>query len=440
MNSESKCTNKVKIGIGFVTGRKNFKNLIKTYVENWGEHGHRDNRKMELHAIVAYDLSYSGAKEEDFTQVKDDINEFIDSINFISENDCKETIKTLASNSVVSFNEASLVFGEGYGRKRNLILYWAIQNKLDYLLFLDDDEYPIMPVKIIGNKLTWIGQNVLGTHLKHIKNADITAGYHCGYISPIPYLNFEQGLSENDFKEFIEAISNEIVNWNSVKKKLKDGKGVTYGDLKVLLNPRHKEIKEEFGGKWIAGSNVCINLTNPDIIPPYYNPPGARGEDTFLSTCINDLKVLRVPCYTFHDGFLKYPQILSGVLPHNLKPILPYEEVVKRRFIKACLGWIRYKPLLMFITNKAIYKNQIEEMKEKLRNTIPILNNFFETDEFNQVINNLEIYDNNVLKHYNEYNLVMDCWYRIVTSRGFLEEIKSNPLLTKNENKNRFVV
>jgi len=417
MSIGSKQSRKVRIGIGFVTGRKNFKNLIKTYVENWGEHGHRNNDKIELHAIVAYDLKYTGTDSEDFTQVKDDIKEYIDSINFISDHDCQNTIKTLADNGVVNYNEGNLVFGEGYGKKRNLILFWAIQNDIDYLLFLDDDEYPIVPVKLLNDKLTWIGQNVLGTHLKHINKADITAGYHCGYISPIPYMEFDKGLAEYDFKEFIEAISNEIVNWNSIKKKLLQGKGVTYGELKVLLTPQTKEIKEEYGGKWIAGSNVCINLTNPENIPPYYNPPEARGEDTFLSTCLEDLKVLRVPCYTFHDGFLKYPQILSGVLPHNLKPIMHYEEVIQKRFIKACLGWIRYKPLLMYITRKESYKEEIIFMKEKLNSTIPKLNEFFNTNEFLKIISELEIYDKNVVKHYKEYKLVQDCWQRIISER-----------------------
>jgi len=92
MSIGNKQSRKVRIGIGFVTGRKNFKNLIKTYVENWGEHGHRNNDKIELHAIVAYDLKYTEADREDFVKVKDDINEYIDSINFISDHDCQNTI------------------------------------------------------------------------------------------------------------------------------------------------------------------------------------------------------------------------------------------------------------------------------------------------------------------------------------------------------------
>ncbi len=48
------------------------------------------------------------------------------------------------------------------------------------------------------------------THLQYIREADVTSGYHCGYISPIPYLNYNSDLSETDFRTFIEAISNDI--------------------------------------------------------------------------------------------------------------------------------------------------------------------------------------------------------------------------------------
>ena len=34
--------------------------------------------------------------------------------------------------------------------------------------------------------------------------------------------------------------------------------------------------------KFISGANLCINLTDAKRVFPFYNPPGARGEDTFL--------------------------------------------------------------------------------------------------------------------------------------------------------------
>lgn len=32
---------KINVGVGFVTGRRNFKNVVKTYVDSWNEPGLR---------------------------------------------------------------------------------------------------------------------------------------------------------------------------------------------------------------------------------------------------------------------------------------------------------------------------------------------------------------------------------------------------------------
>ena len=52
-----------------------------------------------------------------------------------------------------------------------------------------------------------------------------------------------------------------------------------------------------------------------------------------------------------HDGFSYYQSLLRGVLPIELKEITTQDGDVVKRFLKASIGWIRYKPLLIFITN-----------------------------------------------------------------------------------------
>jgi hypothetical protein len=47
------------IGIGFVTGRKHFKNVLNSYINNWLEHGLFLNKDIRLHLLVAYDLKYT---------------------------------------------------------------------------------------------------------------------------------------------------------------------------------------------------------------------------------------------------------------------------------------------------------------------------------------------------------------------------------------------
>ena len=53
-----------------------------------------------------------------------------------------------------------------------------------------------------------------------------SSGYHptditVVYISPIPYMEFNDTLSEADFRSFIEAISNDIINWDTLKAVMK---------------------------------------------------------------------------------------------------------------------------------------------------------------------------------------------------------------------------
>ncbi len=53
---------KINVGVGFVTGRKNFKDVVKTYIDNWNESGVVENKKIALHLFVAYDLKYKRQK------------------------------------------------------------------------------------------------------------------------------------------------------------------------------------------------------------------------------------------------------------------------------------------------------------------------------------------------------------------------------------------
>ena len=292
---------KINVGIGFVTGRKNFKNVVKTYVDNWNESELVDNKKIALHIFVAYDLKYKSTKVSDYKITDDEILNMVDSAYYLGDSSITNEVQYLVEKKVISLKEAKLIFGEGYAMKRNAVLYFALKNKMDYLIFLDDDEYPIATIKT-KDCIVWKGQEVLSTHIQNIKYADMTHGYHCGYISPIPHLDFNDKLSENEFKIFIEAISNDIINWDSIKEKMNDG-GVTYAKLDIINNKTAEDVEEINGMKFISGANLGFNFKNIDKIFPFYNPPGARGEDTFLSTCISNRIVKKVPCYTFHDGF-----------------------------------------------------------------------------------------------------------------------------------------
>jgi len=404
-------TKTIKMGIGFATGRKSFQRVLKTYVYNWKECGLTEKDNISLNLLVAYDLRYSNTKRKDYTNVHMDILDLIDDTYFIGMSSIENEINHLTEKDVITQQEAKLFFSNGYAGKRNAVLYTALKNHIDYLLFLDDDEYPLAVTNTRSTAI-WGGQHVLSSHIRNIQNADITNGHHCGYISPIPQIAFNDSLSETDFRTFIESISNDIINWESIKSVITNG-GVTYADTNVLTKNTVEEVPEIKRTKFISGANLCINLKHTDQLFPFYNPPGARGEDTFLSTCLTQSKVLRIPCYTFHDGFSTYNHLMDGVLPIKLKPIQADNEQIINRFYRACIGWIRYKPLLLYITQREHYEDKITEMRQNLSETLPKICDYFNNPNFNQIQKELNRYDKNVKKHYEQYLQIQEIWLKI---------------------------
>jgi len=404
----------IKVGVGFATGRKHFQRILRSYVYNWKESGLLDDKNISINLFVAYDLKYKDTQRSDYTTIKSDITSLIDKKLFIGVNEINEAKHFLSENGIATEEDSSLVFGRGYAAQRNIILYYAIKNNIDYLLFLDDDEYPMAATKN-ADTVIWSGQHILKTHLANIENADITHGYHCGYISPIPSMEFNDKMQEDDFRIFIKAISNDIVTWEKIKQIMNDG-GVSYANTMILATQETVEAQEHNKAKFISGSNLCINLKDATRVFPFYNPPGARGEDTFLSTCLSERKVIRIPCYAFHDGFSAYNQLLSGTLPTKLKGIKADSETIIKRFYTACIGWVRYKPLLLYITDKSTYREKIHEMKDGLSQTIPKICDYFETSSFRNVLKELNKYDKNVEAHYEDFLKTQEVWSKIMHS------------------------
>lgn len=407
---------KRNIGIGFVTGRKLFQNVLRSYINNWLEHGLVNDADVRLHLFIAYDLKYHGTEISDYKNIPPELAGMVDSINFYGTSRIQEEVQYLQAKGDLTEENGKLLFGEGYGRKRNAVLYFARKAKMDKLIFIDDDEYPIATFQHKKDRLLWMGQSVLGTHLAYNDNAHITHGHHCGYISPIPHITFNDTLTENDFKQFIEAISNEIISWEKIRKLIFENNGVTYADPAIIHESIVTEVAEEGGMKFISGANLCFNLKEMEKLPPFYNPPGARGEDTFMSTALKDLTVLKVPCYTFHDGFSLYNNLLTGVLPLYLESIESNSPVILKRFIQASIGWIRYKPLMIYITNRENYESVMEEVQMKLKATIPRFCAYFQTKDFEKIYSEFARYSKSAPKHFKEFETTKLAWKNLMKS------------------------
>ncbi len=400
----------IHLGIGFVTGRSNVCNIINSYYKDMLSQIAHYDKKIQLTIFILFDTQYQHTPKEDFYKLDPDVLENI-TVKYITPECIHRQINHLMEKHNLSKKELELFFGHGHARGRNTIMYYALKYKMDYLLFWDDDEYPVAVLKEHG-KNTWLKQNNILEHVQFMEqtNCDVTIAHHCGYISPIPYIDFNENFTEEDLKHFIEVISNEIISWDSIKEKMKQNNGVTYANAQLARGIGSFEIQSDGIGKWVAGSTLCLNLNHIDKIPAFYNPPNARGEDTFFSTALNDSSVFRIPVYHFHDGFLKYTCIMDDAYPKRLRQISIKEESIKSRFLKASLGWIKYKPLLLYIKDNKGYKTEIKNMKEKLIPIIPKLNHIFEDTCFSSLLVELENYDKHVVCHYSDYQKTNETW------------------------------
>ena len=384
------------IGLGFVTGRANVCNILNnTYlhlIEQFKDH----NKNVEIIVFILFDTEYQGTPRKEFYKVNSKVQDYFKII-YITPESLNEEKDVLLKNNTVNEKEFNLFFGHGHAKGRNTVMYFALKNKIDYLLFWDDDEYPVACIKDEEtNNIKWIEQDNIYMHVKHIDKADVTIGHHCGYISPIPYVELGQEVDQDKFKCFIRAMGNDIISWDSIREKFVKYKGITYADYKIANGEGVYEIQSDGVGKWVAGSTLCLNLNHIEKIPAFYNPIGARGEDTFFSTKLNNSIVLKIPVYHFHDGFLKYTNIAKGEYPEKLRKIRTTEQQIESRFLQASKGWIKYKPLLEYIKDNKNYKETIKETYENLKIGIPEVNKLFENNDFSILLNELEEYDRNV--------------------------------------------
>lgn len=101
--------------------------------------------------------------------------------------------------------------------------------------------------------------------------------------------------------------------------------------------------------------------------------------------------------------------------PDKLKKVEIEEKNIRKRFIDAAIGWIKYKPLLLYITHRQQYTQTIAKTYEQLKLSIPKMNEAFNCNDFSELLVELEKYDTNVHKHYWEYIKINNIWNKIKT-------------------------
>jgi hypothetical protein len=81
---------RIKVGIGFATGRRHFKRVLRSYVYNWKESELVDSKELTLNLFVAYDLNYKNTKKANYTKISSSVDELLFSKHFIGQKEVEE--------------------------------------------------------------------------------------------------------------------------------------------------------------------------------------------------------------------------------------------------------------------------------------------------------------------------------------------------------------
>lgn len=276
----------INFGIGFLAGRSNVCNIINGYYKSILEQGKKSGYNVNFTFFILFDLEYQKTPREGFYNLESDVYNQMQ-VKYITPEDIEEEKKILISRYGINKDDVNLILGNGYGRARNAIMYFALKRKVDYLLFWDDDEYPVINMKDEEKGIIWQEQENVLEHLKNIKDADVTFGYRCGNVSPIPLVKLDKDLDKKDFKDFIDAVSNEDISWERIKKIMSIEDGMMYATRKIILEKKVMDIPNLGKDNWLLASGICINLTDLDRVPPFYNPPEARRRRHILLNMVN---------------------------------------------------------------------------------------------------------------------------------------------------------
>jgi hypothetical protein len=154
--------------------------------------------------------------------------------------------------------------------------------------------------------------------------ADVTRGGYLGHGAPLVDLSALLGRECRAALGLALSLGNEVLTADCLTA------APAFGTAS-LPELRH--------GLVIYGGNVGVSLAAlaEGRIPPFFCPPGARGEDTFFGLRLPATARVRTgPEAVFHDPFR---------LGRGAPAAVPPTPAHLRRFAGAVRGWVRYAPL-----------------------------------------------------------------------------------------------
>lgn len=400
-----------QIHIAFCTGRKTLP-LVAGMLAGQLERGDHFST-CDLNLTIAYDPGFQGLSPLDFA-LPSQVERCFAAVNYLGPAAWEQLAWMRDSFGLDPAGFEVLFKPRGYCSQKNIALAHALLSGAERLLFLDDDEYFAAPFKGAHGGLVWEEQDVLGAHGAGLRRAAITHGIVVGYPMPVPS-DLDQYLGEELRRRLGKALAlgTEFIGEESF---LCPAEPVRYGD-RDFLRGLPCPVEMERGVRPMSGGNIAfdLNAVRAGHIPPYFNPPGARGEDSILGAQLSGVAFHRIPACIFHDPFQQYPGIAQGRYPQRLEPVATGPATLER-FCRAFIGWVRYAPLLLRLTvgDAAEREERIGRMRAALQSIGPELERGLGWRGFSQGARTLEVYQARVQKDFDDLERAKEAWSRLM--------------------------
>ena len=322
-----------KIALGLITRHLNNPDPILRFLYNARTHGHSIDR-----VIVAYSHS-----KDDFAikEITDQCH--LDQLCVTDSSPLREEMRQIGIPN--SARDALLDLPDGgeegevpYGAYRNTVLYKALLENMDYVLFFDTDVEPKVLTHLDGTDIQWQEIDFVGTHMESLGRDDVSAttSEYSGFyiIPPMSFPGFSDlltGLGKGMALEYMEDChEHQCLNLGPA--------------FPGLPKPTDKPL----------GGNLGLSLNQAWQLAPFFSTLYAysgftikgRGEDTLLGQTISasNGQIIDVDLMIFHDTYDDFPEV-----PDVRK------ESIRDRFYWACLGWIGRNPFLSWYLDQMGY-------------------------------------------------------------------------------------
>jgi len=320
-----------QIALALITRHLNDPRLVVRFMENASKYSHRVDR-----VIVACSHSVSiSAIEAIRKHVRLDI------IRAHDDRSLSERLLAggMSSQGIEELLEVPSMDAHGevpYGAYRNAVLFHALLERLDHVIFFDSDVHPRVLMGVEQGTADFREVDFVGTHSSSLSKVGVaaTTSDYSGYyiIPPMKFSGLEQlllGLRKEKSLAYLEGCHRH----NCLNLGQSDP---------VPMTPTHKPI----------GGNLGLDLREPERLTAFYSTTYvfegrcimARGEDTLLGRAISgsDATILDVGLPVFHDTYPGFPRA----------PDMRLQEI-RTRFYRACLGWIGRNPFMTWFLDQA---------------------------------------------------------------------------------------